>query len=168
MIRIFLRWVFIRIFGLRDLKKFINCIIKKFKIRLGHFGTILVSNDTQIERWVESMDAGVKSCPYWYSTRLFKGTELSPGIDKKEEYWVGIRETFLAPVIPIPICSEEIVFKIGENDDIYRSCFNKYGKYHTLLDHKEEYTHCIIEEADIRFVYSDVSYSNDQVWSSYD
>ena len=65
MIRIFLRWVFIRIFGLRDLKKFINCIIKKSKIRLDHFGTILVSNDTQIERWVESMDAVVKSCPYW-------------------------------------------------------------------------------------------------------
>lgn len=166
-----LKWLFIRIFGLRDLDKVIKLIIKKISYKFksnNHFGTILVSNDVQLGRWVEAMDAGEQSCPYWYSTRLFKGTEISPGINKKEEYWVGIRVTFLLPIIPIPVCSDEIVFKIGDSDNILYDCYCKYEKFHSLIDHKDEYTHCIIEDATVEFSNTKVTYNNDQIWSSYD
>ena len=168
MIKIVLKWLFLRIFGLLDLPKFIEVKKKKKKKSVTSFGTITVSNDTQLDHSVEPMDAGKQTCPTWYSTRLFKGTETSPGTGKSEEYWVGIRETFLAPVIPIPICADEKVFKIGNSDSIYHDCCKKYGRYHSLLDHREEYTHRIIEEADVEFINSDVDYNNDEIWSSYD
>ena len=167
MIKIVLKWLFLRILGLLDLPKFVK-IIKTKKSTTSSFGTITVSNDIQLAHEVEPMDAGKQTCPTWYSTRLFKGTETSPGQYKSEEYWVGIRETFLAPIIPIPICADEKVFKIGSNDSIYHDSFKKYGRYYSLLDHRDEYTHRIIEEADVVFVNSDVDYSNDEIWSSYD
>lgn len=168
MIKIVLRWLFLRIFGLLDLPKFIQVRKAKKEKAISSFGTIVVSNDIQLDHSVEPMDAGKQTCPTWYSTRLFKGTETSPGQYKTEEFWVGIRETFLAPIIPVPICADEKVFKIGFNDSIYHDCCKKYGRYHSLLEHREEYTHRIIEEADVEFVNSDVSYSNDEIWSSYD
>lgn len=166
MVKIYLRWAFLRVFGLLDLPKFIK--VKKNKAKLkDHWGTIRVDSDIQIAHETEPMDAGKQTCPTWYSTRLFKGTEVSD-YGKSPEYWVGIRETFLAPIIPIPICADEKVFKIGETDAIYNDSFKKYGRFYSLLDHREEYTHRIIEEADVEFVISDVSYSNDEIWSSYD
>ena len=164
MFKIFLRWLFLRIFGILDFKKFIE-VKTKTKQVADHWGTIVVRDDTQIAHETEPMDAGKQTCPTWYSTRLFKGTEDSIG--KSSEYWVGIRETFLAPIIPIPICADEKVFKIGETDNIYHDSFKKYGRFYSLLDHREEYTHRIIEEADVEFVNSDVNYSNDEIWSSY-
>lgn len=161
----FLRWLF-RIFGILDIPHFIKFIKnKKSKTNAEFWGTIKVSFDTQIEHSVEPMDAGTQSCPSWYSTRLFKGTEISPGIGEKEKYWVGIRCTFLAPIIPIPICSDEKVFKLGPDRSVYDAAYNKYGRCHSLLDHREEFTHRIIENADVEFINSDVSYSNDEVWS---
>jgi len=168
MVKIVLKWLFLRIFGLLDIPKFIEVKKKKKNKSVSSFGTITVSNDTQIAHEVEPMDAGKQTCPTWYSTRLFKGTETSPGSGKSEEYWVGIRETFLAPVIPIPICADEKVFKIGKDDSIYHDSFKKYGRFYSLLDHRDEYTHRIIEEADVEFVNSDVDYNDDEIWSSYD
>jgi hypothetical protein len=167
MVKIVLKWLFLRIFGLLDLPKFITVIKKKKNKELTHFGTITVSNDTQIAHEVEPMDAGKQTCPTWYSTRLFRGTETTGGIHRSPEYWVGIRETFLAPVIPIPICADEKVFKIGDSDAIYHESFKKYGRFYSLLNHRSEYTHRIIEEADVEFENSDVSYSNDEIWSAY-
>lgn len=163
---IVLKWLICRFFGLLDLPKVIKKITTK-KDPNSHFGTIIVSNDTQIAHETEPMDAGKQTCPTWYSTRLFLGTETSPGTDKKPEYWVGIRETFLAPIIPIPICADEKVFKIGDTDTIYHDAFKRYGRFYSLLEHRDEYAHRIIEEADVEFVNSDVSYSNDEIWSSY-
>lgn len=48
------------------------------------WGTITVSEDEQLERWIKAMPAGTQSCPYWYSIRLFKGTETSPGVNKNQ------------------------------------------------------------------------------------
>lgn len=167
MIKIILKWLFLRIFGLLDLPKFIKIIKKNKNKEFSHWGTIIVSSDVELAHEVEPMDAGKQTCPTWYSTRLFRGTETSPGTSKSPEYWVGIRETFLAPVIPIPICADEKVFKIGETDSIYHDSFKKYGRFYSLLDHRDEYAHRIIDEADVEFTDSDVSYSNDEVWSSY-
>lgn len=167
MLGIVLRWMFFRIFGLLDLKKFLEIRKKKKTPNADHWGTIIVEDDTQIDHVTEPMDAGKQTCPTWYSTRLFLGTETTGGVRKSPEYWVGIRETFLAPIIPIPICADEKVFKIGETDAIYYECFRKYGRFYSLLDHRDEYTHRIIEEADAEFKNSDVSYSNDEIWSAY-
>lgn len=166
--KLILKWIFLRIFGLLDLPKFIKILKSKNEKRLcDHWGTIYVEQDTQLDHSVEPMDAGRESCPTWYSTRLFKGTETTGGISREPEYWVGIRETFLAPVIPIPICADEKVFKIGYSDSIYHDCYRKYGRFHSLLDHRDEYGHRIIEEADVEFKNSNVSYSNDEIWTCY-
>ena len=162
------RWL-LRIFGLLDLPEIIRHFKNKKKANkkeTNNWDTIRVDYDTQIDHSVEPMDAGTQSCPYWYSTRLFKGTEISPGTGKSEEYWVGIRCIFLAPIIPIPICSDEKVFKIGPNDSVYKAALNKYGRCHSLLDHRDEFAHRIIEEADIVFVKSDVDYSDDEIWEA--
>lgn len=161
----YLRWL-TRGLGILDIPQITKAKVKSKSKNSEHWGTIKVSNDNQIDHSVEPMDAGTQSCPYWYSTRLFKGTEVSPGTGKEPEYWVGIRCTFLAPIIPIPICSDEKVFKIGKDDSVYKAALKKYGRCHSLLDHRDEYAHRIIEEADVEFDKSDVSYSNDEIWAA--
>lgn len=165
--RMILRWI-ARIFGILDIPQIAKAKVKKksSKKNSDHWGTIKVSNDTQLDHSVEPMDSGTQSCPYWYSTRIFKGTEVSPGTGKEPEYWVGIRCTFLAPIIPIPICSDEKVFKLGKNRTAYDDAYRKYGRWHSLLDHRDEFAHRIIEEADVEFDKSDVSYSDDEIWES--
>lgn len=161
--QMYLRWLF-RLFGILDIPEAIKAKKKKKSLSADHWGKITVSDDVQIERSIEPMDGGTQSCPYWYSTRLFRGREISPGIDRPVEYWCGIRCTFLAPIIPIPICSDEKVFKLGETRDAYDAAYNKYGRKHALLDHRDEYAHRVIEEADVEFVKADVSYDNDEIW----
>lgn len=173
MFKIILNWAFKRVFGLRDFPLFITMMKIKFSksnksIESEHWGTIRVENDIQIGRWVEPMRAGTESCPNWYSTRLIYGQERTMYGLKNSEYWVGIRNTFLAPILPIPICSEEVVFKIGSNDGIFYDCKKKYGDAYSLINHKKEYTHKIINKANVEFDKCDVTYKNDPIWSSYD
>lgn len=131
------------------------------------WGTITVSNDTQVERWLESMPAGTESCPYWYSVRVFKGTETSPGYNKQPEYWLGICNVFLLPFLPIPMISEEIVVKLGDNLDYYYELKNKYGSHfaHNIMMCKEVHFHKIINKATVKFTKSDIKYNNDEIWS---
>lgn len=165
-------WLFHRIFGLKDFKKFYNIMKKKLTTpkkskELELKFTINVINDKQIDSGVEPMDAGKQTCPTWYSTRIFYGNEKYPTDKSEAEYWYGCRETFLAPIIPIPICSEEVIIKLGNNMDAYHECFNKYGRMHSMLDHKEEYSHLIIDECSIQFNNCDILYRNDPVYSVY-
>jgi len=169
--KMILNWLFRRILGLRDIPLFFK-VMKARKsnnlLKGESWGTINVRNDEQIDRWIESMPAGTESCPYWYSTRLIRGNEVNALGEKETEYWVGIRCTFLAPFIPIPICSEEIVFKIGFTDEIFYNCKKKYGRAYSLILNKDEYTHKIIDSATVKFKNIDVTYNNDEIWSSYD
>lgn len=131
------------------------------------WGTITVSNDTQIEHWLESMPAGTESCPYWYSVRVFKGTETSPGYNKQPEYWLGICNVFLLPFLPIPMISEEIVVKLGDNLDYYYELKDRYGSHfaHNIMMCKEAHFHKIINKATVKFTKSDIKYNNDEIWS---
>ena len=133
------------------------------------WGTITISNDEQIDRWLESMPAGTESCPYWYSARLFKGTETSPGINKKPEYWLGICNVFLMPFLPIPIISEEIVIKLGDNLDIYNELKSKYGSHlaHNIMINREKLFKKIINKATVKFTNCDIKYKNDEIYSNY-
>ena len=133
------------------------------------WGTITVSNDKQLDHWLESMPAGTESCPYWYSVRLFSGTETSPGINKKPEYWLGICNVFLLPFLPIPMISDEIVIKLGDNLDAYNKLKDKFGSHlaHNIMMHTDDYFHKIIEKATVKFVESDINYNNDSIWSAY-
>ena len=131
------------------------------------WGTITVSMDTQIDHWLESMPAGTESCPYWYSVRVFKGTETSPGINKQPEYWLGICNVFLLPFLPIPVISEEIVVKLGDNLDVYNELKKNYGSHfaHNIMMDKGKHFHKIINKATVKFVNSDIKYRNDEIWS---
>lgn len=132
------------------------------------WGTIIVSNDEQIDHWIESMPAGTESCPYWYSIRLFKGTETSPGLNKQPEYWLGICNVFLMPILPIPIISDEIVVKLGDNLDRYNELKNKLGSHFAekIMRNKEKYFTKIINKATVKFKKSDIKYNNDSIWSN--
>jgi hypothetical protein len=150
----------------RKLCKSLPLQFKRLKSK--SWGTIAVSNDTQIEHRLESMPAGTESCPYWYSMRLFKGTETSPGINKEPEYWLGICNVFLAPIIPIPIISDEIVIKLGDNLDTYHKLQELYGSHiaHNIMMKKDKFFHKIIDKATVKFVNSDIKYNNDEIWSA--
>lgn len=151
----------------KKLKKSIPLICKQLKEK--SWGTITVSNDTQIDHWLESMPAGTESCPFWYSVRVFKGTETSPGTGKKPEYWLGICNVFLAPILPIPIISDEIVVKLGDNLDLYYDLENKYGSHfaHKIMENPGKHFHKIINKATVKFKNCDINYNNDAIWSTY-
>lgn len=165
---IILNWIFRRLFGLRD----IPLLVKHFKnkkLKTTNGNRINVTMDHQEDRAIEAMEGHTESCPYWYSTRLFQGTECDPTQKANPEYWVGIRCTFLAPIIPIPICSDEKVFKIGTDNSIYWDSYHNYGRFYKLIDHYSDYNmHRIYNECTVNFLDSDVTYKNDEVWSSYD
>ena len=130
------------------------------------WGTIIVSNDTEIDHWVQPMPAGTESCPSWYSMRLFKGTETSPGTNKTPEYWLGICNVFLAPILPIPIISDEIVIKLGDSDEKFRNILNSTNHAaHNLLTYTSKYADKIINKATVKFEDSDIKYNNDSIWT---
>jgi hypothetical protein len=132
------------------------------------WGTIIV-DDEQIDHWYEAMPAGTESCPSWYSLRLFKGTEISPGSNKQPEYWLGICNVFLIPILPIPMIGEEIVIKLGDNLDYYNSLHNDYRNHiaDELMRFPHKYFTKIINKATVEFKNTDVTYKNDEIWSTY-
>lgn len=150
----------------RKIFKSFNCFTKA--LREKSWGTIVVSNDKEINHWVEAMPAGTESCPYWYSMRLFKGTETSPGINKEPEYWLGICNVFLMPILPIPIISDEIVVKLGSTTEAF-DALKKTTSHpaHEIMTNKEKFAHKIINKATVKFVNSDIKYKNDSIWSVY-
>lgn len=172
-------WAFKRVLGLRDIG---NCFKvlnerKAIKNRVKsegalcspkHLSEIIVGHDKQIDSWVEPMKAGTESCPYWDSTRLFYGKEANfDWGEKNMEYWLGIRQTFLAPIIPIPICAYEVVYILGESDKPFRDCMNKYGRARSFHDHAEEFgAKKIIDKTNVYFIESDITYKKDPVWST--
>jgi hypothetical protein len=172
-------WAFRRVFGLRDIG---NCfkVLKERKAiknkiksegRLespNHLSEIIVCHDKQIDKWIEPMAAGTESCPYWDCTRLFHGKEANfDWGEKNMEYWLGIRQTFLAPIIPIPICSYEEVYILGESDKQFRDCMEKYGRARAFHDHAEEFgASKIIDKTNVYFMECDISYMKDPVWST--
>ena len=160
-------WACRRWFGLKDIGLLVRTKRKNKLTSPGHLSEIIVGHDIQIDSWVEPMAAGTESCPYWDSVRLFQGKEANFSWDeKKMEYWLGIRQTFLAPIIPIPICSYEVVYILGENDKPFRECMAKYGKARSFYDHAEEFgAKKIIDKVNVYFVDSNVSYKEDPVWS---
>lgn len=172
-------WAFKRVLGLRDIG---NCL-KVLKARKeaknqtepedtlrspNHLSEIIVGHDKQIDSWVEPMKAGTESCPYWDSVRLFYGKEANfDWGEKNMEYWLGIRQTFLAPIIPIPICSYEVVYILGESDKPFRDCMAKYGRARSFYDHAEEFgAKKIFDKTNVYFIESDISYKKDPVWST--
>ncbi len=108
----------------------------------------------------------VESCPYWYSTRVLSGIEQFPTEHDYTEKYVGIRCTFLTPIIPIPICSEEKVFKLGRTTEIFDKCkYEHLGKYYALLMHYKEYDFARIAcDCTVHFSNLDLTYKNDEVW----
>jgi hypothetical protein len=166
-------WAFKRCLGLKDIGIFFKtvCPKKKNKPALtspNHLSEIIVGHDKQIDSWVEAMKAGTQSCPYWDSVRLFHGKEANfDWGEKNMEYWLGIRQTFLAPIIPIPICSYEEVYILGESDKAFRDCMDKYGRARSFHDHAEEFgAKKIIDKTNVYFIQSDVTYKKDPVWST--
>lgn len=151
----------------RKLMKTPSMSFKSLKAK--SWGTITVSEDEQLEHWIEAMPAGTQSCPYWYSIRLFKGTETSPGINKKPEYWLGICNVFLLPILPIPVISDEIVVKLGDNLDKYKEIKEKNGSHfaYNIMTNKSKYFTKIIDKATVKFKKSDIKYKNDSIWSTY-
>ena len=139
------------------------------KLKEKSWGTITVAMDEEIDHWLESMPAGTESCPYWYSIRLFKGVEVDPGINKDSEYWLGICNVFLMPFFPIPMISEEIVVKLGDNLDYYHELKNKGGSHfaHMIMMNKENFFKKIINKATVKFKNCDIKYNNDEIWSVY-
>lgn len=172
-------WAFKRVLGLRDVGTLFKVIKKRREVKKqlklegaisspNHLSEIIVGHDEQIDSWVEPMAAGTESCPYWDCTRLFYGKEANfDWGEKNMEYWLGIRQTFLAPIIPIPICSYEEVYILGESDNAFRNCMNKYGKARTFHDHAEEFgAKKIIDKTNVYFTESDIAYKKDPVWST--
>lgn len=151
----------------KRLKKSISLKFKK--LREKSWGTITVSKDKELDHWLESMPAGTESCPYWYSIRLFEGTETNPGFNKKPEYWLGICNVFLMPFLPIPIISDEIVIKLGDNLDGYNKLKSEGGSHlaHMIMMNKGKYFKKIINKATVKFVNSKIKYNNDEIWSAY-
>lgn len=139
------------------------------KLKEKSWGTIIVSDDVQLEHWYEAMPAGSETCPNWYSVRLFKGTETHPGINKQPEYWLGICNVFLMPFLPIPMISDEIVVKLGDNLDYYNNLKSKFGSHfaYEIMYHTEAYFNKIINKATVNFNKNDVKYNNDSIWSVY-
>jgi hypothetical protein len=115
------------------------------------------------------MPAGTESCPYWYSIRLFKGTETSPGSNKEPEYWLGICNVFLLPFFPIPMISDEVVIKLGDNLNYYNELKNRYGSHlaHNLMMDMNGHFKKIINKATVKFTDCDINYNNDAIWSTY-
>ena len=164
-------WAFKRAFGLKDIGTCFKIIKnrKQNKNELkspNHLGEIVVGHDHQVDSWVEPMAAGTESCPYWDSTRLFYGKEANYGWDEKNmEYWLGIRQTVLAPIIPIPICSYEEVYILGDSDKDFRDCMAKHGKACSFHEYAETYGFKkTIDKINVYFVDSDVTYKKDPVW----
>ena len=143
--------------------------LKLKQLKAPFWGTIEVAMDTQEEHWLESMPAGTESCPYWYSVRLFKGVEVSPAINKEPEYWLGICNVFLAPILPIPIIGEEVVIKLGDNLGLYHELKNMYGSHfaHNIMMNKDKHFNKIIDKATVKFKNCDIKYNNDEIWSVY-
>lgn len=139
------------------------------RLKSESWGTIIVSNDEELDSWLESMPAGEESCPNWYSVRLFKGTETSPGSGKNPEYWLGICNVFLFPILPIPFISGEIVIKLGDNLDYYNKLKNEHRTHlaHELMRYPNKYFTKIIDKATVKFKNSDINYNNDEIWSAY-
>ena len=167
-------WAFKRCFGLKDfgiIAKILKNKNKKSEKTLTsphHLGEIIVGHDKQIDKWVEPMAAGTESCPYWDCTRLFYGKEANFGWEEKHmEYWLGIRQTVLAPIIPIPICSYEVVYILGDTDKPFRDCMSKYGKAREFHDHAEEFGATeIISKTNVYFKECKITYKKDPVWST--
>lgn len=168
-------WAFKRVLGLRDISSLFKVMKERKQAKLeetlsspNHLSEIIVGHDKQIDRWVEPMAAGTESCPYWDCTRLFHGKEANfDWGEKNMEYWLGIRQTVLAPIIPIPICSYEEVYILGESDKPFRDCMKKYGKARSFHDHAEEFGATkIISKTNVYFTDSDVTYKKDPVWST--
>ena len=174
-----LNWAFKRVLGLRDIGNCFRVLKERKKIKKQinlngaltspkHLSEIIVGHDKQIDSWVEPMAAGTESCPYWDSTRLFYGKEANfDWGEKNMEYWLGIRQTFLAPIIPIPICSYEVVYILGESDKPFRDCMDKYGRARSFHDHAEEFGAVkIIDKTNVYFKDSGVTYKKDPVYST--
>jgi hypothetical protein len=164
-------WAFKRALGLKDIKTCFQVIKnrKKNKNELkspNHLSEIIVGHDKQIDHWIEPMAAGTESCPYWNSTRLFYGKEANYDWGEKNmEYWLGIRQTVLAPIIPIPICSYEEVYILGDSDKDFQDCKAKYGKACSFHDHAEKYGFKkTIDKINVYFTDSDITYKKDPVW----
>lgn len=150
----------------RNFLKSFPTFVKQFGKK--SWGTITVAEDKQLDHWIEPMPAGTQSCPYWYSARLFKGTEISPGINKKPEYWLGICNVFLAPILPIPIIGDEIVIKLGDNLDLYDKLQQSYAHLaHDIMMDKDKHFKKIIDKATVKFENCDIKYRNDAIWSAY-
>lgn len=149
----------------KRLKKKLSLRFKKLKEK--SWGTIVVSNDEQLDHWLEPMPAGSEGCPSWYSVRLFKGTETSPGTNKQPEYWLGVCNVFL-PIIPIPVIGAEIVIKLGDNLDYYYTLKNKFRTHlaDELLRHTSKYFNKIINKATVKFTNCDVKYKNDEIYET--
>ena len=172
-------WAFKRVLGLRDIGNCFKALKERKEVQKqvkleealnspNHLSEIIVGHDKQIDCWIEPMAAGTESCPYWDCTRLFYGKEANfDWGEKNMEYWLGIRQTVLAPIIPIPICSYEEVYILGESDKPFRDCMKKYGKARSFHDHAEEFGATkIISKTNVYFTDSDVKYKNDPVWST--
>ena len=169
-------WVFNRCLGLKDFGTLFNVLKSKKTtnneiLQLtspNHLSEIIVGHDEQIDKWIEPMAAGTESCPYWDCTRLFYGKEANfDWGEKNMEYWLGMRQTCLAPIIPIPICVYEEVYILGESDKPFRDCMKKYGKARAFHDHAEEFgAKKIIDKTNVYFVECDISYKKDPVWST--
>lgn len=172
-------WAFGRWLGLRD----IPTLFKLHKARKeakkqmnlhdqlaspNHLSEIVVGHDRQIDSWIEPMQAGSQSCPYWDSTRLFYGKEANFDYGEKPfEYFLGIRQTFLAPIIPIPICSYEVVYILGQSDKPFRDCMNTYGHARDFYDCAEEFgAKKIYDKINVYFTESGYTYKKDPVWST--
>ena len=169
-------WAFNRCLGLKDFCTLFKVLKDRKTTRKevtqltspNHLSEIIVGHDTQIDSWIEPMAAGTESCPYWDSVRLFYGKEANfDWGEKNMEYWLGIRQTFLAPIIPIPICSYEEVYILGESDKPFRDCMDKYGRARSFHDHAEEFGAVkIIDKTNVYFIESDIAYKKDPVWST--
>jgi hypothetical protein len=176
-------WFFKRAMGLKDIKTIIDVAKKKSEYKKAvklkeakgeklespkHLAEIIIGHDRQIDSWVEPMAAGTESCPYWDSTRLFYGKEANFDWGEKPfEYFLGIRQTFLAPIIPIPICSYEAFYILGESDKPFRDCLAKYHKARAFYDHAEEFGATkIYDQKNVYLVECDVAYKNDPIYST--
>lgn len=162
-------WAFNRIFGLKDLSRFTYVMKKRSSNKRLKATSVSVSNDTQVDSGVEAFDGHSETCPTWFSTRIFKGTEEYPSDKRKlePEYWYGCRETFLAPIIPIPICSGEIVIKLGHSLDPYNKAFSDHGRMHSMYDYKADYSDLIWDDCTIYFRNCDITYKNDELRTTY-
>lgn len=167
-VHILKHWAFNRILGLKDCKKFFQVIGKSRKKPLSS-ANVSVSNDTQIDSGVEAFDGHSQTCPTWFSTRIFRGTEEYPSDKRSQEpeYWYGCRETFLAPILPIPICAGEIVVKLGHTLEVYQQAFSDHGRMHSLYDYKENYSNLIWDDCTTYFRNCDITYKNDELRSCY-